>query len=291
MSDEIAVVGPGAVGVFFAGHLAAAGREVLACARRPFTEYIVDSEVAPCRAPATVFTDPASVTATVPFVLVTLKSHHTAGAGEWLQRLCSPDTVVVAAQNGIEAEERLAPYVNGAEVLQAVVYCGAELRAPGHTQHRASNWLYLPERSSSHRVAALFEGSGAEMRVTGTHLTEAWRKLGFNATSNGITALTRKGLAVFHDARLAEFAAKVLAEAWTVGRAAGADLQPESAASLIPMIANQPPDSGTSTYYDRMAGIPTEHDAIYGAVVRAGARLGVPTPLNEAIWALLAAGD
>jgi 2-dehydropantoate 2-reductase len=104
---EIAVVGPGAVGTFFAAHLAAAGRDVVSCARRPFERYIVESKQLPVEAPAVVLTDPADVEGPVPWVLVGVKAHQTAGAAGWLGRLCGRDTTVVAIQNGVEAVERL----------------------------------------------------------------------------------------------------------------------------------------------------------------------------------------
>ena len=43
--------------------------------------------------------------------------------------------------------------------------------------------------------------------------------------------------------------------------------------------------------HERLAGRPTEHDALYGAVIRAGARHGIATPFAETVSALLAAGD
>ena len=55
---SVAIVGPGSVGAFFAAHLAAAGHGVLSCARRPFTDYIVESPDAPVRIAADVATDP-----------------------------------------------------------------------------------------------------------------------------------------------------------------------------------------------------------------------------------------
>ena len=49
------------------------------------------------------------------------------------------------------------------------------------------------------------------------------------------------------------------------------------------------PEMGSSMLYDRLAKRSMEHDALTGAVVRAGAELGVPTPFNAAILALLSA--
>ena len=88
--------------------------------------------------PSQLDTDPAD------WVLVGVKAHQTAGAASWFDALCGPATKVVAMQNGIEAVERLAPLVNGAEVVQAVVYCGAELVAPGHIDHSEMGRLIVP---------------------------------------------------------------------------------------------------------------------------------------------------
>lgn len=291
MAVELAVVGPGSVGAYFAAHAAARGTSVVACARRPFDEYVIESERHPARGPAHVVTDPSTLDGPVPAVLVALKSQHTADAAGWLQRLCGPDTVVVAAQNGLEAAERLAPFVNGAEVVQSVVYCTAELVAPGHVRHYSSGWLWVPDTPSMHSFARLFAGSGAEIRPTPTYVTELWRKLGFNTTTNGVTALARKRLAAFARDDMATLGTRLLAEAWTVAQALGADLDPTTTAQYMTMIATQPGNPGTSTYYDRMAGRPTEHDAIYGSMVRAARRLGIEVPVTETVWALLAAGD
>jgi 2-dehydropantoate 2-reductase len=288
---SVAVVGPGSVGLFFAAHLAAAGVDVVSCARRPFDEYIVDSATAPVRLPANVVTDPALITAPVEFVLVALKAQHTAGAAEWLPRLCSRETVVVAVQNGLEAAERLAPYVNGAEVLQAVVYCGGELIAPGHTSHSSMGFLWLPDSDGARRVEKLFEGCTAQASVRENYTTELWRKLGANVAANGITALTVKPFRVFKDPGIAIVATRLLDETWTVARADGAEIAPEAAAQLVASLASITNEQGTSTYQDRKAGRPTEHDAIFGAVVRAAERHGIAVPTVETVWYLLAGGD
>ncbi|MCP5027785.1 MAG: hypothetical protein GY929_16035 [Actinomycetia bacterium] len=83
---RIAVVGPGGVGGFFAAHATANGHEVLSCARRPFTEYVIESGRAPTTQPARVVTDPAMVDGPYPWVLVGVKAHQTQGAAEWLDR-------------------------------------------------------------------------------------------------------------------------------------------------------------------------------------------------------------
>ena len=288
---EVAVVGPGSVGAFFAAHLAASGRDVVACARRPFDEYVVESPSAPTRAPAHVVTDPGNVEGKAEWVLVAVKSHQTDGAAPWLDRLCGPDTTVVVMQNGIEGEERLAPLCGAAEVVAAVVYYATELMAPGHVLHRQSQMLIVPEREASQRLAALFDATPIEIRVTDAYLTEAWRKLGINVMANGVTALTGRPLGVFHRPDIELLGRRLLLETWAVAAADGAELTAADVDAFFEGFGQVDPEGPTSMLQDRRAGRATEHDALYGAVIRAGARLGIATPLAETVGALLAAID
>ena len=289
-TSTVAVVGPGAVGTFFAAHLAAAGRHVVACARRPFDRYVVDSDTAAVDTVARCVTVPgdlAAVGLTSPadLVIVTVKAFQTAGAAPWLARLCGPDTVVVGAQNGVEEVERLTPFVDGARVLPAVVYCGSELLAPGHIRHDQHGVLIVPDDDAGRAVAPLFDGTGANWRPDPSFPTETWRKLGINVMANGVTALTRRTMEAIADSPLESIARDLVRECWTVGRAEGARLGPEDADAFDFSLL---PAQGTSMYYDVMAGRPTEFDALHGAVLRIGARHGVATPVTEVVHALLA---
>jgi 2-dehydropantoate 2-reductase len=282
---RVAMIGPGSVGSFFAAHLHS--HKVISCARRPFAEYMIESASAPVRTPAMVLTDPNDLDGPVDWVLVGVKAHQSVGASAWFDRACGPGTIVVALQNGIEAVERLTPLVHGAEVLPSVVYCGAELIAPGHVVHSSAGYLEVPDTPSAHALAELYAGSAARINILADYGTAKWRKLGLNVIANGITAMTGATTDVMTIPEVGEFARVLLREVWAVARADGADLTDHEADAVAHRLATAPKGSGTSMLYDRRAGRVTEHDAIQGAVVRAGARLGVPTPLTFALMALL----
>jgi 2-dehydropantoate 2-reductase len=290
----IALVGPGSVGTYVAAHLAAAGNDVVACARRPFAEYVIDSAEHPLRHPAHVVTDPAQLPAgwTPRFVLVCVKVQQNEGAAPWLARLAGAGTTVVSVQNGVEGAARLAPLCGDAEVVPSVVYCGAELLEPGHVQHHAAGLLITPDVPSAHELAAV--GSDAfRIRPDARFVDEAWRKLGANVVANGITALTRRRMDVLGDPGMAELVRGLLAETYAVARAEGASLGDADIDTFVGAFAKRPrgPAGGTSMLYDRLAGRPTEHDAIHAAVVRIGAKHGIATPLAQAFDTLIAAGD
>lgn len=281
------MVGPGSVGAVFAAHLSAT-HDVVACARRPFDRYLIESPEVPYEGPARVVTDPGELDgAPYDWVLVALKAHQTDGAAGWLERVCGPETTVVGMQNGVEAAERLAPYVNGAQVIPSVVYCGAELVEPGHVRHQRSMRLIVPDDQPGARLAQLFAATPAEIDPSPTHLTSAWVKLAINVVANGLTALTGRDMRVLGDEDLAPVAVELMTEVLTVGRAVGAELDLDGVPERIAaMGANA---VRTSMLQDVDAGRITEHDAIHGAVLRAGNRHGIETPVTEVVHALLAA--
>jgi 2-dehydropantoate 2-reductase len=288
---SIAVVGVGGVAGYFTAQLLSVGHDPVCCVRRPFDELVVhtDAGAGPVlRSRPRVVISPAGLPTTAPdtggeqradWVFVGVKAHDTAGAADWLHALCGPDTVVVVLQNGPEAAERLAPLVRGATVLPAVVYCGAELVAPGVVEHRQHHRLVVPAGSAADRLVALFEGTPAEIVPSETWAADAWQKLCANAIANGVTALTAQRSEVFASPEGARLAEAIGGEVIAVAAAQGIPVDPGLPALVAGVLAASPPGSGTSMLYDRLAGRRLESDAIYGAVVRAGTTHGVATPV------------
>jgi 2-dehydropantoate 2-reductase len=290
---KIAVIGPGGVGSYFAAHLTAAGRDVLSCARRPFDRYLIESDTSPIESSARVITDVADAAAIGPidWVFVAVKAHQTEGASDWISALCGADTTVVALQNGVEAVERLTPYVNGAAIIAAVVYCGSELLEPGHARHLGAARLILPDTAAGRRTTALFEGTAPKVIATDQYLDEVWFKLAVNVVFNGITAITDRPMEVLGQPQMTESVRQVINEVFAVGRAEGATTGSDRTEQFIAMLADLPPHGLTSMLQDRRAGRITETDAIHGAVGRMAAKHGLQAPLSSLIGALVTAGD
>ena len=287
---RIAVVGPGGVGLFFAAHLAAAGHDVVSCARRSFDRYEVESDVAPTGGPASVVTDPSQLSGEFDMVLVGVKAHQTIGAAGWLEAACGPGVVVAAMQNGVEAVERLTPLVGEATVLDGVVYCGGTLVAPGHTINSGGGRLILPDRPAAALVVDVFRDTPARVTADPDHVTAQWRKLGVNVALNGVTALTDQPIPVASTGAGRAVAGALLAECWEVARAEGADLPAEDIPAVLDGFAGAR-GGLTSMHQDRRAGRHTEHDAIYGAVIRYGERHHIATPYHRAVHDLLEAAS
>lgn len=287
---RIAVVGPGSIGGYFAVEAARNGHEVVLCARSPFDTLTVTQLDGSVRELAVAATTDPSLVGEADWVWLATKAHQTDAAAEWLRRSCGPATrAVVVMQNGVEHEARVRPHVGDTPVLPAIVLCGAEAVAPGRIVHHGFSTLEVPSGSLADELAALLAGTDAVVTTTDDFTTAAWRKLVSNVTASPMTALTRQRLGVMRRADIQQLATGLAAECLRVAAAHGAALDPADAAAMMAGVATTNPEMGSSMLYDRLAGRPMEHDALTGAVVRGGAAAHIPTPLNDAVLALLAA--
>jgi 2-dehydropantoate 2-reductase len=141
--------------------------------------------------------------------------------------------------------------------------------------------------SAAHALADDLRAAGVEAEVAADLVTARWRKLLWNVPFNGLTAL----LGVGTDELLASDAGRtlvtdVMAEVVEGGRACGAGIGPGDASDMVSLTEKMVPYR-TSMALDAEAGRPLEHDAIYGAPVRAAAAAGVAMPRVEALYRAL----
>ncbi|NMO90412.1 2-dehydropantoate 2-reductase [Actinomycetospora sp. TBRC 11914] len=288
---RLVVIGPGAIGGVLAALAHERGHDVALAVRTPFDVLRVrtgaDGEER--EVPAAVHTDPADL-GPADWVVLTTKAHHTASAADWLKATTGPGSVVVVAQNGVDQERRVEGLVHpDATAVPAVVVLGAEAVEPGRIVHHGYGRLTVPDGPWVDGLAALVGGGDDGVEVAGStdYRTDAWRKLISNAVANPITALTMRRNEVLAEDHLADLVLGLSREVVAVGRAEGADISDDDVTALRRHYATMPAGTGTSMLYDRLAGRPTEHEYLSGAVVAAGARHGVPTPLNATMLALL----
>jgi 2-dehydropantoate 2-reductase len=285
---EIAVIGAGAVGTVAASAAEQAGRDVVICARSPVSPVVLELDGQERRVAAPVVCDPGEARP-ADWVLLATKAQQTRQAGPWLARLCRPGTVVVVLQNGVDHMERVAPLADGATVLPALVYVAAERVAPGRVVHRQGRRVVLPAGPPARAFAELLQASWLEIAEDSDFRTAAWLKMLSNVGANPVTALTGRRMGVLREPEVRELVLALLSEAVAVGIAEGARLRPEDVAATMAFYDQFRDEDGTSMLYDRLAGRELEHELISGAITRLGRRHGVPTPANQALYALLGA--
>ncbi|WP_206313522.1 2-dehydropantoate 2-reductase [Streptomyces coryli] len=284
----VAIIGAGAIGTVFGAAAEEAGADVVVCVRTPVDGLVLDAFGAERPLSVRVTADPGEVRP-VDWVLLTTKVQDTESARPWLAALCGPGTVVVAAQNGVGHRERVQPLVPAARVVPALVYVNAERLAPGRVLHRGGKGLVLPAGPEARALAGLLAATWLEVTEEADFTTAAWRKLLSNAAANPVTALTGRRLGVLKEPEVREVAAALLAEAVAVGAAEGAKVGPEDVGATLEFYGNYPDQAGTSMLSDRLAMRPLEHEYISGTVTRLGRRHGIPTPVTQAVYALLGA--
>jgi 2-dehydropantoate 2-reductase len=289
--STIAVVGLGSIGGILAGSLRHADRhDVVVCVRRPLERLIVERPDDVVDVPLRALTEPSQASP-VDWVLLATKVQQTPSVAPWLAALCGPHTRIAALQNGIDHAERLAPFVDGATVVPTIVYYNGERLAHDRVRFRRAGEhdLAVPDDAHGRAFVELLAGTPLRVLRSDDFATLAWRKLLINAVANPVTALTLQRQAVFRRDDVYALCLDILEEAARVARVDGARLEPDEPERTMRLIMTYPPEAGTSMYFDRLAGRPLEIEALTGAIVAAGARHGIPTPLNAMLLTLLRA--
>jgi 2-dehydropantoate 2-reductase len=286
------VIGLGSIGGVAAGCLAHAGRhDVIACVRRPLARLTVERPEGTIELPLTALTDPQQAEP-VDWVLLATKTQDTAAAGAWLARLCRPSTKVAVLQNGIDHAARVAPYIGAATAVPVMVYYNGERLADDRVRMRhvgTAADMEATDDAGGRAFVGLLEGTTLSVRLLADFKTQAWRKLLINAVANPVTCLTLRRQEVLRRPDVHALCLAVLEEAAAVARADGAAIAGDESERTMARLFTFGPELGTSMYFDRLAGRPLEVEALTGAIVAAGARLGIATPLNQAMLALLRA--
>ncbi len=317
MAMRIGIVGAGAIGSVVGGMLTRAGHDVTLIDQWP--EHVEAMKTRGLRLSGTCGEHTIRVKALhlheaqrleEPFdaAFVAVKSYDT----EWatalaLAYLRRPDGVVVDFQNGIN-DERVAAVAGRERTLGCVITIGAGLYEPGHATRTDSGTVgfkigELDGRDTPRArelVRVMNDVAGA--KLTANLFGERWSKLAVNCMANPLAGLSGLGSAEVRSAPVTRrIAIRIAAEVIRVGRACGHEVEPiygiaaqrvvdaaegrglvevetEMAASVKFLAGGRP-----SMLQDVMRRRRTEIDYLNGYVVAEGRRVGVKTPVNEAV--------
>jgi 2-dehydropantoate 2-reductase len=294
---KIAVVGAGAVGGYFGGMLARAGAPVVMIGRAAFVEAVNQNGLLldtlhfkeSVRVEASAELDAARGAEVVLFCVKTTDTAETARA---LAPLLSPKAIVISMQNGVDNAEQIRA-ASGLDALGAVVYVAASVPQAGSVKHVGRGDLVVgPRNARTEQIAGRFERAGVPCRISENIEGELWTKLTWNCALNAVSAL---GRAKYGQIAANEEACKVVAdvvhEVLAVARAANIHPpgleNPQVALASALKGASQMSEALSSTAQDLLRGKRTEIDSLNGYISRRGAALGVATPINHALFALV----
>jgi 2-dehydropantoate 2-reductase len=297
---RIAVMAAGAVGGYFGGRMAAAGHDVAFIARGAHRDAIrrdglqIESTLGDLHLKDVNVTDEPKQVGPVDVVLFAVKLWDTETAGEQTRPLVGSNTRVITLQNGVDSVERLAPILGDDATIGGVTYVVTRIVRPGVIRHSGATAKVRCgrlERRSDAVLASYVEqikATNIDIALTDHMLLDIWKKFVLLSGTSGITASTRQPLGVIRDDEdMRAFFYKLMHETIAVGRAAAVEFPPDFPIELDRSVAAFAPTMKASMANDLDSGNRLELDSLAGKVVALGRKYGIPTPGQEAVYAIL----
>ena len=285
-------MGAGAVGCYYGGMLARAGHDVVLIARPQHLQAITSAGL---RLQTLTFDEQVHLKASLDasavqgadLVLFSVKSSDTEAAGSLIKPFLSADSLVMCLQNGVDNADRLRVVLPQQAVAAAVVYVATEMVGPGHVKHNGRGDLVVePSAAAAGAVQALV-AAGVPTEVSYNVRGALWAKLILNCAYNAVSAITQLpyGRTVV-GVGVQDLMRDVVAECLAVAEAEGVQVAGDVHAAVA-QLAGSMPSQFSSTAQDLTRGKPTEIDYLNGLIVQRGKALGIATPANRVLWALV----
>ncbi len=297
------VMGAGGLGGYFGGMLARSGAPVTFIARGAHLQALqqrglrVRSVHGDFTIPVHACADPAGL-AVADFVLFCVKTYDVAAAAALLQPVVGADTVILTLQNGVDTPYELQARFGRGTVLAGVTRIGSTLVAPGEVvQETADRTIVFGSLDGQawhqvEKVRQLLDRAGIPVRVCADIRQHLWEKLVYISAFSGLSTLTRLTVTqlLAHEPTRALYRT-VMQETAAVARAAGVAVSPRLVEDIMAYLDALDDPGQSSMAVDLQRRRRLEVEAIHGAVVRHGQRLGVPTPVNATIYRALLVMD
>ena len=307
------IAGAGAIGAYIGARMARAGFEVTLFARGPHLRAMQEHGVQVKSSEGDFVARPTIASSLekvgpVDVVFLGVKAHGLPQLAPQLRPVLGPDTAVVSTQNGIPwwyfqgyggdweglCLDRVDPggvisaAIEAHRVVGSIVYFSTEIPAPGVIQHLEGNRISLGEPDGTRsdrcrRIAEALIASGLRCPITTRIRHEIWVKVLGNASFNPVSALTRATLVqMVRDPGVSSVIRNIMQEVEAVSRKLGMDL-PVSIEQRMAG-AEKVGEHKTSMLQDLEAGRPMELEALVGAVVELGERVGLPMTCTRTVY-------
>jgi 2-dehydropantoate 2-reductase len=298
---RIAVMGTGGIGGYFGGRLAEGGADVAFIARGKMLEALrkdglrIKSQLGDLHLKRVLATNDPRELGVVDLVVFGVKLWDTEEAARLIKPLVSGDTAVVSFQNGVDKDDVLRAVLGERAVVGGLSYIAATIAEPGVIAHGGSmQRLVFGEYDGSRSrrcedfLKACQQGK-IDAALSDDIEREVWEKFVFLVGLSGTTAPIRAPVGpIRSNPQTRAFLLDVMREVVAVGRAKGVALSPDYAEKRLAFCDTVPATMTSSMANDLERGNRLEVPWLSGGVVKLGAALGTPTPLNRAIADILA---
>jgi 2-dehydropantoate 2-reductase len=297
---RIAIIGTGGVGGYFGAQLAASGEDVVFVARGEHLDALrrdglrVESEHAPAHIQPVSATDAIEEIGPVDLALVGVKLWDTDEVGRRLAPHLAPGSAVLSLQNGVSKDDILRAHLPASSLIGGVCYISAAIASPGVIRHDGSlARIVLGEfdgqrTDRARRIVEALVRAGVDADLSTSISEVIWEKFVFLVGLSSVTSATRQTVGVLRDReRTRRLLRDTMAEVVRVGQARGVDLPGDYADQQLDFVDTLPERMSSSMFNDLRHGRRLELPWLGGSVVDMAQRLGVPTPVNELLAAVL----
>lgn len=298
-----AVVGAGAVGCFFGAMLARSGHPVTLIGRAGHVKAIKANRLqlrmnGKLEEIAIAASTDLGAVRDADLVLFCVKSTDTDLVARAIAPFLKDGAMVLSLQNGVDNAATIARHVRQT-VVPAVVYVATAMPAAGVVSHHGRGDLVIgPLRSDDaadgaamqrlDQVAKLFASAAVPVVISPDVVGELWSKLLVNCACNAISAIAQLPYGpMWAQPEVRQSMAAVVREVVAVAQADGQKLTFDVAIAAVERITAAMPAQLSSTAQDIARGKKSEIDHLNGFIVRRGAELGIPTPVNQALFAMV----
>ena len=294
---QILMVGAGSVGGFFGARLAKQSPDV-SFLLRPNTLAAVKRKGLTIRSAEGTFTvrpQAASDARELPrpdLIVLGVKAYDLDEVLNQIEPVLTDKTVILTLQNGIDTEDRLHARLQRDCVVGGVAYIYSKIAEPGVIDHYKKGAVAIGELMGheSARVLAIrdvFAAAGVPCHLSKDIRRAKWEKMCWNCVFNPITVLIDDHVAKALDhPEMTGVIRQIVGEVAAVSAALKVPL-PLDMAERVVKATQEIRDIHTSMYDDWKAGRQTEIEYLNGFIVTKGRELGIPTPVNEALTAMI----
>jgi len=293
-------MGSGGVGGYFGAKLQKGGADVNFIARGAHLAAMrengltVESAHDPIRLPKVNATDDPKEIGPVDIVLFAVKLWDTESAAKSLLPIVGPETGIISLQNGVQKDDVLRQIFGAGAVMGGAAYMATTIGRPGvivQTGHMQRLVFGEYDGKRSPRAEALLAAAragGINAEIADDIRRALWEKYVFLVALSGATTSMRVPLGPIRaNPRTRQFVLDLMHEAVAVGRAQGVALPEDFVEQRIPFFEGLPDTMTSSMHHDLQRGQRLEVQWLSGGVADMGAKLGVPTPANRAVYDIL----
>lgn len=299
---KIAVVGSGALGLYYGAMLQRGGQDVHFLLRRDYQAIMqgglqVTSPQGDFHLPRIRGYRKTREIGPVDLVLIGVKTFTNEHLAALVRPLVGPDTVLLTLQNGLGNEELLAEAFGASRIMGGIAFLCSNRGEPGTVHHLGEGRIRLGEFAAdltrrAELLAGIFREAGVPCQAVADLRRARWEKLVWNIPFNGLCALTGKDVTeLLQHAPSQAVTREIMMEVVTAANAQGGEPIEEAFIERMLEMTRQMDHYQPSMMLDRMDGRPLELEAIYAIPLQRANEQRVEMPRCAMLYALLALGE